>query len=110
MSEQVPDTSMNLEMLDGYLTALVVGPTTVMPSEYLPEIWGEDSDAAVYDSVEQAEHVTGLLMRHWNTIASRVTAGHQLSTLPHSRWRRKGISAQEVLGRRCIAFRRHPLA
>ena len=87
-------------------TALVVGPTTVMPSEYLPEIWGEDSDPTIYDSVEQAEYMMGLLMRHWNTIASRDGVGQRLSVLQYSRWCQLGISAQEVLGKRCTA-RRH---
>jgi len=32
------DKAMNLEQLDGFFAALVVGPETVMPSEYLPEV------------------------------------------------------------------------
>jgi uncharacterized protein len=32
--------SMNLEKLDGFLAALICGPDTVLPSEYLPAIWG----------------------------------------------------------------------
>lgn len=35
------DTGMNLEALDGYLSALVVGPVRVEPQDYLPGIWGE---------------------------------------------------------------------
>ena len=34
--------AMNLEMLDGFFAALICGPDTVLPSEYLPEIWGGD--------------------------------------------------------------------
>jgi hypothetical protein len=34
--------SMNLEQLDGFIAALVCGPDIVLPSEYLPEIWGDD--------------------------------------------------------------------
>ena len=30
--------AMNIEMLDGFLAALVCGPETVLPSEYLPTI------------------------------------------------------------------------
>ena len=33
---------MTFEMFDGLFTALVIGPTTVLPSEYMPEIWGTD--------------------------------------------------------------------
>jgi uncharacterized protein len=34
--------SMNLEQLDGFLAALVCCPDNVPPSEYLPEIWGDE--------------------------------------------------------------------
>jgi uncharacterized protein len=34
--------AMNLEQLDGFLTALICCPDLVPPSEYLPKIWGGD--------------------------------------------------------------------
>ena len=58
---------MNLEMLDGFFSALICGPDLVLPSEYLPEILGEDS---TFDSDDQAVEIIELVMRHWNTIAS----------------------------------------
>lgn len=69
-SDAVPEGAMSVETLDGYFAALIAGPEVVLPSEYLPEIW--DGDGPVYDSLEQAEHVMTLLMRHWNSIASRL--------------------------------------
>jgi hypothetical protein len=39
-SRQVPATTMSLEMLDGFFTALVIGPELVLPSQYLPVVWG----------------------------------------------------------------------
>ena len=59
-------SAMNIEMLDGYFSALICGPDIVPPSEYLPQIWGEDF---AFESDEQAAEIVGLLMRHWNTIA-----------------------------------------
>ena len=38
----------------------------VPPSEYLPQIWGDDF---AFESDEQTAEIMGLLMRHWNTIA-----------------------------------------
>lgn len=70
-SSQAPDTAMDLEELDGFFTAMVVGPKTIMPNMYMPEIWGGDGEGPVYDSLEQAEYVTGLLMRHWNAMIQR---------------------------------------
>ncbi|WP_134955139.1 UPF0149 family protein, partial [Xanthomonas citri] len=45
------------------------GPETVLPSEYLPQVFGEDH---CFDSNDQAAEILGLVMRHWNTIASEL--------------------------------------
>ena len=59
-------------MLDGMFTALVIGPAMVLPSDYLPEIWGtEDDGGPEWDSIEQALHFLNLLTKHWNAIAAR---------------------------------------
>ncbi len=73
-SAQVPDTTMSLEELDGFFCALIAGPETVLPSEYMPYIWGGDGPAEgpVYDSEAQLRFVLDLLMRYWNGIARRV--------------------------------------
>lgn len=60
---------MNLETIDGYFAALICGPDMVLPSEYLPKIWGED---VVFNSNEEAADITDLLMRHWNVIAAEL--------------------------------------
>jgi len=58
--------AMNIEMLDGFFAALICGPDLVPPSEYLPEVWGEDF---VFESDEQVNELLGLLMKHWNAVA-----------------------------------------
>jgi uncharacterized protein len=76
-SEQVPETTIDMEMLDGLMTALVAGPELVLPSEYMPHIWGSvDGGGPIYDGMEQAQFVTDLITRHWNTIARRLDADH----------------------------------
>ena len=65
--DAIGSPAMNIEMLDGYFAALICGPDMVLPSEYLPQIWGEDFG---FDSDAQATDIVGLLMRHWNTISS----------------------------------------
>lgn len=65
--EEIGDPALNLEMLDGFFAAIICGPETVLPSEYLPHIFGE---AHVFESMEQATEILRLVMRHWNTIAS----------------------------------------
>jgi uncharacterized protein len=67
--EEIGTPAMNLEMLDGFFAALICGPDNVMPSEYLPQVFGKDH---CFDSNDQATEILGLVMRHWNTIASEL--------------------------------------
>ena len=68
--------AMNVEELDGFFAALVAGPEVVMPSEYLPKVFGgELSDAHEFGSLEEANEILALLMRHWNDIAATLSKG-----------------------------------
>ena len=67
---------MNLEQLDGFFAALIAGPESVMPSEYYREVFGgEIADACEFGSLDEANEILGLMMRHWNTIASTLHKG-----------------------------------
>lgn len=69
MSDQTSDETMVLETLDGYLTALAIGPVTVMPSVWLPGVWGPaEEDAPEFETTEEAERIIGLIFRHMNDI------------------------------------------
>jgi len=61
--------AMNLEEVDGFFAALIAGPEVVMPSEYLPEVWGGEGAEPEFANLEEANEILGLLMRHWNEIA-----------------------------------------
>jgi uncharacterized protein len=70
------DRAMNLEELDGFFAALIAGPETVMPSEYYPEVFGgEMSQTCEFGSIDEANEILGLMMRHWNTIARTLFKG-----------------------------------
>ena len=60
-----------MEALDGFLTALVVCPDLIMPSEYLPIILTgrTEDDDLVFESVEEARRFHDVLARHWNEIS-----------------------------------------
>jgi uncharacterized protein len=46
------------------------GTETVIPSEYYREVFGgEMSDTCEFASLDEANEILGLMMRHWNTIA-----------------------------------------
>jgi uncharacterized protein len=81
VSRQAPDSAMSFETLDGFFTALVIGPEMVPPSEYLAEIWGTDGGGPAWDGTEQAEYFLSLLMKHWNAIALRREANAK--HMPH---------------------------
>lgn len=63
--------AMNLEEMDGFFAALIAGADLVLPSEYLPEVFGSETlDDGVFEYLDQANDILGLLTRHWNTIAA----------------------------------------
>jgi len=65
----VPFKGFNLEALDGYLSALAVGPDTVPPEEWQPPVWGSPPRWA--DDAER-EQVQALLLAHFNMASQRV--------------------------------------
>jgi uncharacterized protein len=68
--------SMNLEQLDGFLSALICCPDLVPPSEYLPKIWGGN---IVLEDEFSAQPILkdflSLVMRHWNAIVDTLNSG-----------------------------------
>ena len=66
----VPSDGMSLEMLDGYLTAIVSGPEMIPPSEWMPYLWQPDGGEHTWDSAAQAQRVLDLIVRHMNSIAT----------------------------------------
>jgi uncharacterized protein len=69
LSEATSDDAMMLDCLDGFLTAIVSGPVMIMPSVWMPMVWGSpEVDEPIFETLEQAERITGLIMRHLNGI------------------------------------------
>ena len=69
----VPFKGFNLEALDGFLSALAVGPTTVPFEQWQPLVWGGTAPRWG-DDAERAS-VEDLLLSHWNMVAARVRYG-----------------------------------
>ena len=65
------EESMDTSTLDGFLTAIVCGPKTIMPSEWIRWVWDMESgeEAPEFKDQAQAQRILGLLMRHMNDIA-----------------------------------------
>ena len=65
------DATMTLDGMDGYLTALLVGPTPLgASSDWLPAIWGGDADPAPapFASNQKRKRTTVLVLRHLRSI------------------------------------------
>ncbi|HKR90641.1 MAG TPA: UPF0149 family protein [Phenylobacterium sp.] len=73
MSDQAPDDGMMLSDLDGFLTGLAIGPELILPSEWLPIIWG--GEEPVFDDAAQAEAILGAIMSRYNEILGQIADG-----------------------------------
>lgn len=75
------DNAMNIEGMDGYLTALLVGPQLVSrlkSADWLPAVWGGDGDgSAPFASQKQRKRTALLVLRHLHGISRqlRLTPG-----------------------------------
>jgi uncharacterized protein len=67
--EMTSPLSMNVEMLDGFFSALICSPNFIPPNQYFTEVFGEDYS---FESEEYAKETFDLMMRHWNIIASEL--------------------------------------
>jgi uncharacterized protein len=69
----VPFKGFNLEALDGFLSALAVGPETVPAEEWQPQVWGGKTPR--WDGAEEAAEVDALLAGHVRLVELRVRHG-----------------------------------
>jgi uncharacterized protein len=59
---------LDISELDGLFTAIVSGPMTIMPSQWLPVVWG-DFEPVSEDEKDFTE-ILSLMLRHMNAIAN----------------------------------------
>jgi uncharacterized protein len=69
LSDATSDETMMLDCLDGYLTAIVIGPASIKTSEWLPGVWGpSERDEPAFDTFEEAQHILDLILDQRNGI------------------------------------------
>lgn len=59
---------LDVSELDGFLTALVSSPSVIVPSRWLPAIWGVREP--IWESADHFQEIFGLIVRHQNSIAA----------------------------------------
>jgi uncharacterized protein len=69
-SDRSPPDSMMLSDLDGFLTAIAIGPELVLPGEWMPVIWGGEEPVFADDAEMQA--VLGGIMSRYNEILRQI--------------------------------------
>ena len=57
---------MTIVEFDGYVAALIVCPEMILPSEWLPPVWGGDG---VFEDIAETEDIVGAVMGHFNRVA-----------------------------------------
>jgi uncharacterized protein len=73
MSDKLSENSMLLSDLDGFLTGIAIGPELIMPSKWLPLVWGEESPA--FDDLDEANAIVGAIMFRYNEILAEIERG-----------------------------------
>jgi len=66
LSDRCAEDAMTMDTLHGFLTAIAIGPETIMPAEWLPCVWG--SDAPTFKNEKEEERIVNLVMRFMNEI------------------------------------------
>ena len=72
LSDRAPEDSMGLSDLDGFLAGIAAGPELVMPSEWLPVVWGGGEPA--FEDAEEARDIIGTIMGRYNEIVRTLGA------------------------------------
>ena len=69
-SKSTPEGTMDISMMDGFMSALTSGPTMMMPSSTLRWIWDADrgEQSPTFASVTESKHIVELIIRYWNNV------------------------------------------
>lgn len=69
-SPEAPAGSLSLPALDGYLTAIAIGPELVLPSEWMSGLWG--GDGPIFADGAQAQTILSAIMARYNQILQQL--------------------------------------
>jgi len=63
-SDAISEDAMLLSELDGFIAGIVICPSLIVPSEWIPVIWA--GEEPVFDNEEQAQNIMRILMDYYN--------------------------------------------
>ncbi|MEA9390423.1 YecA family protein [Acerihabitans sp. TG2] len=64
------DSILDLSELDGFLTAIISGPQTIAPSQWIPALWGGQEHQPGWESQAQLQRFFDPIFKHMNGIVS----------------------------------------
>jgi len=96
--------AMNLEELDGFFAALIAGRNRDAERIQPGGLRRRDVGCCEFSSLEEANEIFGLMMRHWNAIAGTLFNGE---VYVRSCWRTNTRGARQRLGPRLHAGHAH---
>ena len=62
------DAVLDVSELDGFFAALACAPDTIMPSRWMPALWGGEQGMPAWDDLDEARQFTELVMMHYNEV------------------------------------------
>ncbi|MBK9244078.1 MAG: UPF0149 family protein [Burkholderiales bacterium] len=71
-ADWAPESAMDLEQLDGFLAGVICAPRALLPSAWLPAVFG--GEPPEFPDADTAQRVFELLMRRHNEIADALNA------------------------------------
>ncbi len=73
-SDAVPEDCMDLEMLDGFLAAVIASPHPIEPGGWLPAVWSAHADEVAFGSGRQMQEAIRLVLRYHNELVATIGA------------------------------------
>lgn len=69
ISDLIAEESLSLDALDGYLTAIAIGPSELAFDDWFFGIWGPGREYMPnFEAMDNADHIVNLIVRHLNYI------------------------------------------
>lgn len=62
--------------LEGFLAGMLCSPTLIMPSDWMPEIWGRADHTSLFEDLEAAETFSLLVLSRHNDLIDDLTNGY----------------------------------
>ncbi|MET3133104.1 uncharacterized protein AAKU55_003386 [Oxalobacteraceae bacterium GrIS 1.11] len=72
---ELEERAMDVSTLEGFLTAVAIGPNLIMPGQWLPWVWDViDGEVGMnFANAADADRAIGLVMRHYNHMVTWLT-------------------------------------